>query len=443
MKKSPHVIWVCPSNGLFFRTKGEVRPRPNSVLSKLLEKGIKLNILIPYDATLLPKTKIGPGRVTRHNVELSQKYPVDIIKLTRGAISPGVYMAKLPPLEPALESAVFSKAALAFASQLKKPVDVFHLFEWETALLPLFLEMEKNGNRVLRNARTFLSVHSLHDQGNFAPALMAYLGIPETLFHPDGVEFYGKLSYLKTGLLFSDGVGIIETTAPVRGKAHRNGTGLEGVLDQMSFKLRRWASDRSLKAHVDAYRELMQLEKSGSILPRLMKKVQSTQDEANRFIEQWGPEPPERYNVNSISFLCQSPVKAYAFWEWTRMDFADYGLMLENRSTGAKKLLSRGLHAFSDYWIDVEPDKEYVLELVGWTSAGVMQPLLRSRALRTPRNKPSNNVDAVFVDVRNRQRYMRKVGDVSLLSKGLRPGGTSAWEWIFSGPATLREGSFK
>ncbi|MBV9079974.1 MAG: glycogen/starch synthase, partial [Elusimicrobia bacterium] len=174
MKKSPHVIWVCPSSKSFYRTKGEVRCRPGSVIPRLAEKGIRLNVLIPHDPTLLPKTRLAPGRTTHHTVKLSQDYGVEIIKLTRGSISPGIYMAKTPPLEPALTSAVFAKTAIALANQLKKPVDIFHIFDWESAMLPLFLEMEKNGSKIFRETRTFLNVNSLREQGNFAPAILAY-----------------------------------------------------------------------------------------------------------------------------------------------------------------------------------------------------------------------------------------------------------------------------
>src|SRR5688572_19544375 len=121
MKKSPHVIWVCPTSQSFYRTKGEVRCRPGSVIPKLAEHGIRINVLIPHDPTLLPKTKVSPSRVATHVVHLAQDYPIEIIKLTRGAITPGIYMVKMPPLDPAIASAVFSKSALALAHQLKRP----------------------------------------------------------------------------------------------------------------------------------------------------------------------------------------------------------------------------------------------------------------------------------------------------------------------------------
>jgi glycogen synthase len=193
MKKTPHVIWVCPNSQLFFRSKGEVKARPGSVIPKLIEQGFKIDVLIPHDPSLLPKSKLAPSRVTKHEIKLSQTYRFEITKLTRGSNSPGIFMAKLPILEAPLYAAIFSKAAMALAKEINKPVDVFHLFGWEAGLLPLYLELEKSGSRIFQNTRTFFSVGSLRNQGNFSPGILNYIGIPKELFHPEGIEFFGKM----------------------------------------------------------------------------------------------------------------------------------------------------------------------------------------------------------------------------------------------------------
>lgn len=439
MKKSSHVIWVCPTSHFFFRSKGEVRCRPGSVIPKLVDEGMKINVLIPYDPTLLPKTKLSSTRVTRHVLKLSQKYTVEITKLTRGTLSPGVYMASLPSVEPALWNALFSKAALELARQLKRPVDIFHLFEWETGLVPLYLELEKKESRIFKNTRTFFHLSSLQEKGSYAPAVLNYLDIPKSLFHPEGIEFFGRVSFLKTGLVFADGVGIIEGKS-IRAHAHRNGHGFEGVLDAQSHKLRRWASDRSLRSHRDAYSELLAMTDVRSVLPHLLEKVHNNDDDFKRFIESWGPPPPERTNVNSLSFLIQSPTKAYAFWEWISHDYTDYGLRLEDCDTGTQVLLSRGQPSMGDFWFEVLPGRGYIVELVGFRADGTMQPLLRSRLIRTPRNSPSPHTTAIFIDVRDRRRFKGKGTGLGVSGKKFMPGGTSAFEWsVVEMPSSFRE----
>ncbi len=421
MKKSPHVIWVCPSSHLFYRSKGEVKCRPGSVIPKLADEDIKVDVLIPHDPTLLPKTKLSSTRVTRHKVRLAQDYTIEITKLSRGSLVPGIYMADIPSSEPAVANALFSKAAIALARQLKRPVDIFHVFDWESGLLPLFLELEKNGDRLFKTTRTFFNIASLREQGSYAPNILNHLGVPKNLFHPEGLEFYGRISYLKAGLVFADGVGLVEGSKSPRAMTGRNGQGFEGVLEANAFKLRRWASDRSLKSHLDAYKELLAMTTSRAVLPRLMEKVHSKDDDLKRFIESWGPLPPERYNANAISFVIQSPTKAFAFWEWTHHDFVDYALRLENRTTGSQSLLSRGLQAMADFWINVEPGNEYIVELAGVRKDGGLQPLLRSRPIRTPRNTPSPNTTATFIDVRTRKRFTVRGGMVRLGLRGELP----------------------
>ncbi len=441
MKKAPHVIWVCPTSRFFYRSKGEVKARPGSVIPKLVEEGIKLDIVIPNDPTLLPKTKLSSSRTVRHTIRLAQEYNVDVIKLTRGSVSPGIYMVAMPSLEPALENALYNKAAIAVAEQLKRPVDIFHIFDWEGGLLPLFLELQKNGSRIFKNTRTFLNVDSFREHGGFAPTVLSYLGVPSDLFHPEGLEFFGRVSFLKAGLLFADGIGLVENHLMPRGLISRNGHGFEGVLETLAFKLRRWASDRSLRSHLEAYKELLANPPAGSVLPRILKKVHTGSGELKRFIESWGPPPPDRTNTNALSFLVQSPTKAYAFWEWTKHDYVDYGLSLENCSNNSKKMLARGLQAMGDFWIDVNPATEYVIELIGFSKNGKAFPLLRSQLVRTPRNAPSPNRRAVFVDVRSKQRFEIN-GNGVFASGRWGTGGTSALEWNTTGlPSSYQEAS--
>ncbi len=69
--------------------------------------------------------------------------------------------------------------------------DLLHLNDWQTALAPAYLAW-----RGLRTP-TVLTIHNLAYQGLFPWENLGRLGVPESAFHIDGVEFYGKLSFLK------------------------------------------------------------------------------------------------------------------------------------------------------------------------------------------------------------------------------------------------------
>src|SRR5439155_1416179 len=52
--------------------------------------------------------------------------------------------------------------------------------------------------------RTVFTVHNLGYQGLFDTSHWGALDLPPELFRPDGIEFYGRINFLKAGLLFAD-----------------------------------------------------------------------------------------------------------------------------------------------------------------------------------------------------------------------------------------------
>ncbi|MCG3203652.1 MAG: Glycogen synthase [Elusimicrobia bacterium] len=428
MQKSPHVIWVCPNNNFFFRSKGEVKCRPGSVIPKLVNEGVKINALIPFDPLLLPKTKLSSTRLTRHTLTLSEKYSVGITKLTRGSLLPGVYMVSIPTRDPALWSALFCKAAMALAQQLKRPVDIFHLFDWQTGLFPLFLGLEKNGSRIFKNSKTFFYVESMQEYGSYSPTVLKQLGLPVGVFHPEGIEFYGRVNYLKSGLMFSDRVGWLNGKRQ-RSKSRFSGPSFDGVLNKQTEKIKKWASPRSLNSHIEVYEELMNAPMQEYVFFPPSQNHKSAIDETRKIIETWGPVPPDRLHVNTLSFLIQSPTKAYVFWEWVKDYYMDYGLRLIDCLSKRSVILSRGVGPVGEYWITVEPDHEYIVELIGYLSDFNSHPLLRSRLVRTPRIFPSANRNAIFIDTRNQKQFRGPIHQDSMLTSKIRSGGTSAFEW--------------
>jgi hypothetical protein len=176
----------------------------------------------------------------------------------------------------------------------------------------------------------------------------------------------------------------------------------------------------------------MAMKKISSLLPHLLKKLHSTKDEAQRFIESWGPVPPDRYQTNVISFLMQSPRKAYAFWEWTGTPFTSYALALEDLESGSRVVLERNLPGLGDFWVDVNPGRKYAIELLG-VSHGSLKTLLRSNVLSIARNSLSPNTEAIFIDVKSRQKVAMQP-KINWEKQGKRQGeGSAAWEWTTAG----------
>ena len=102
---------------------------------------------------------------------------------------------------------------------------VLHCNEWQTGLAPAYLH-HASGAR----AATLLTVHNLGFQGIFGPELVAALGLPRDSFHPDGVEYYGKLSFLKAGLQFADAISTVSPRYALEIQSEPLGFGLQGLL---------------------------------------------------------------------------------------------------------------------------------------------------------------------------------------------------------------------
>jgi starch synthase len=102
---------------------------------------------------------------------------------------------------------------------------VLHCNEWQTGLAPAYLH-HASGTR----AATLLTIHNLGFQGIFGPELVAALGLPPDSFNPDGVEYYGKLSFLKAGLQFADAISTVSPGYALEIQSEPLGFGLQGLL---------------------------------------------------------------------------------------------------------------------------------------------------------------------------------------------------------------------
>ncbi len=415
--KNKNIFWVHPSSDIFYRKQGEVHCT-SPVIPKLTSKGIKLTVLTFYDPTLLPKTKLAPSRKIAYQIKLTDTFNVEILKLSKGTVNPEIYMAKVETSDPAINSAVFVKAAIDFAMKRKKPIDIFHSFGQEGALLPLMLQ-SINGDvaKFYSNTKTIWTTNAVFQERSFPPDILSYLGIPKELYHPDGIEYYGRVSFLKAGLIFSDLTGFVGVGKTRSQQFFVNVNGFGGVLAAHKDKIKLWPSERSVQAHLDAYEEVLSRPKSEPVVNKIIEKVRrQVVIPRPSYQELWGPVPAQNYNRNQIGFLVQSPVKAYTFWEWIYTDFKDYGVVLEDCDSGTHHLLGRGLSPKGDFWFDVSPNRGYAVELFGWDAQDKAHLLMRSQVVRTPRNSISDNPNIVFVDTRLKKRYRLK-HPISLLEQ--------------------------
>lgn len=123
----------------------------------------------------------------------------------------------------------FCRAAIEIAKHVW-PCDVFHCHDWQTALLPVLLRTSYGDDPAVRNLPVVFTIHNMGYHGRFRREAIARAGIPEAVFNPGALEFYGDVNFLKGGLVYSDYLTTVSPTYAQEIKTSEYGYGLDGVI---------------------------------------------------------------------------------------------------------------------------------------------------------------------------------------------------------------------
>ena len=109
--------------------------------------------------------------------------------------------------------------------------DIIHLNDWQCGLIPAYLKTKLKDDELFSNFKTLFTVHNLAYQGVFPKSSFKKTGLPDELNSEKGLEIYGKLNYMKSGLMFSDVINTVsETYANEIRTDEELGAGLKTVL---------------------------------------------------------------------------------------------------------------------------------------------------------------------------------------------------------------------
>ncbi|MEC4686245.1 MAG: glycogen synthase GlgA [Nitrospirota bacterium] len=132
----------------------------------------------------------------------------------------------------ALRFSYFCKAVLEVCKAIDFRPDIIHLNDWQTALVPLYLRTEYSGDDFFRDTLTLLTIHNLGYQGLFPPEDLSATGLGREVFNPDGIEFYGKVNFLKAGILYADILSTVSRRYAEEITTPEYGFGLDGILSR-------------------------------------------------------------------------------------------------------------------------------------------------------------------------------------------------------------------
>lgn len=125
--------------------------------------------------------------------------------------------------------AVFCRAALGVARNLFRS-DILHCHDWQAGLVPAYLRTTLATDPTFLGCRTLFTIHNLGYQGLFPKTAIADVDLDPAVMRPDGMEFYGQVSYIKGGIAFADALNTVSPTYAREIQTPEYGFGLDGAL---------------------------------------------------------------------------------------------------------------------------------------------------------------------------------------------------------------------
>jgi len=133
--------------------------------------------------------------------------------------------------------AFFAKASLAVLKALDVRPDILHVHDWQAAIALAYLRFVFSGDPAFAETRTLFTIHNLAYQGQFPREILGRIGLPDGLFNMHDLEFYGKVNFLKAGIVYSDAVSTVSPRYSREIQTPEFGCGLDGLLKFKSDRL--------------------------------------------------------------------------------------------------------------------------------------------------------------------------------------------------------------
>jgi starch synthase len=125
----------------------------------------------------------------------------------------------------------FNRAVLEALAHLDFYPDVLHCHDWHTAMIPFLLRMEYYNRKGYGFIRTVFTIHNLQFQGIFPKETLGdLLGLDYKLFHPEHLEFYGNINFMKGALVAADKITTVSPTYKQEIQSVEYGEKLDGLL---------------------------------------------------------------------------------------------------------------------------------------------------------------------------------------------------------------------
>jgi starch synthase len=232
-------VLIVSSEAIPYCKTGGLADVAGSLLKELRQRGVEVRLMIPLYNKFIEghelmktgitvkvkvKEKTYAGSVYQHNAT----YFIGCNKLFD---RDGMYGdEKGDYADNALRFSFFCRAVIQTCRELDFIPDVIHLNDWQTALIPLYLKTGHVKHALPMDTPTVLTIHNLGYQGLFPRKDLDLIGVDSSLYNPEGIEFYGKVNFLKAGILYTDLTNTVSPGYAEEITTREHGFGLDGVL---------------------------------------------------------------------------------------------------------------------------------------------------------------------------------------------------------------------
>jgi starch synthase len=125
--------------------------------------------------------------------------------------------------------AFFSRAVLEWAATEPR-YDVVHAHDWQAGLVPVLLRTSFADHERLGTLPAVFTIHNLAYQGIFDASWLPRLGLGWELMNVNALEYWGRISYLKGGIMFSRTITTVSPTYAREIQTTEYGFGFDGIL---------------------------------------------------------------------------------------------------------------------------------------------------------------------------------------------------------------------
>ena len=124
----------------------------------------------------------------------------------------------------------FTMALFEMLKRIDFKPDIIHFNDWQLGLGSFYLKEAVVDDPFYKDITTVYSIHNIQHQGNFGVDILDTLNISGYYFNHEMLEHYGKVSFMKAGIVYSDSITTVSKTYAQEIQTPRYSYGLDSVL---------------------------------------------------------------------------------------------------------------------------------------------------------------------------------------------------------------------